>query len=138
MSTMSVSLHVDDGVKVRRLTVFDDSGIIVTPLAPPKLSLQVTMPEQRVSIGDKFKVGFKVENVGGLPAQDVRVGIRVPEEGLRVVDPRVWEQAEVGEPIVGEFELEVIESGQHRLEVLVGSRSGGRPSALFEARVDPP
>ncbi|MDE3090453.1 MAG: hypothetical protein KGJ80_13810 [Chloroflexota bacterium] len=135
LNTLTVSLEAYDGAKVNRLVVFDDSGIEYTPLGPPKLTMQVILPDKPVIVGDVFRIGFELGNRGGYPAKGVTVQAAYPQDAIRIRDIERWHFPTVEKETKGEFVLESLQSGHYEITLFVTSESGGRPAAAIEANI---
>jgi hypothetical protein len=134
-NTLSVKTETYGGVRLERLTVFDDTGIEYTPLAPPRLSMQVTLPEQQLIVGDILRLEFHLENRGDHPAKGVTVGVIYPKEAFGIRDQESWRFPVVEKEAQGEFVLEALQSGRHQIIVSTASDSGGQPATILAADI---
>jgi hypothetical protein len=135
-NTLEVGLDVQGTAAVSQLVVFGDSGIEHTLRAPPKLQLDVTVPERRIAVGDVFSIDFTLSNRGGFPAREVVATLRYPQEAMRVVGPESHRFAAVDGEERGEFSLQAMQAGHFELLLMVDGQSGGRRVATIGADID--
>lgn len=134
-NTLSVSTETYGGIRLKRLTVFDDTGIEYTPLAPPELSIQLTLPKQQLIVGDTFLMEFDLKNRGDYPAKGVTIGVIYPKEAFRIRNQKSWRFPVVEKEAQGEFTLEALQPGRHQIIISTSSDSGGQPATVLEADI---
>lgn len=119
------------GAKVKRLVILEDSGIIRTPLGPPKLELDVTVPRRRVKAGDEFTVTVHLKNKGW-PAKDVKLLAIYPQDGLEAVTPDFYYLPSFRGKSPLRFTFKVLKEGLSNLEIKATGRSGGGTRRILE------
>jgi len=125
-----------DGVAVRKIRVFADSGVVVTSIPPGKLKLKVapTSRHGAVSQGKVLRLPFQLTNVGGCPARDVEIGVIYPHEAVEVVGPRTVKIGVLRREARGVFAFRFVRPGTHRLLIGVNS-SANRPGVVIDVPV---
>jgi hypothetical protein len=137
-NTLTVRLERLGGLAVESLTVLRDSGLEVTRLAPPRLTLEPVLPHHRVRAEDEFQVRFTLSNSGDRPARDVVVGLEQPVRGLRVRGRAVHRFASVRRRASRGFHLRATRPGRHRLTISAGAVNANRPAVEIAVPVGPP
>jgi hypothetical protein len=125
-----------EGVAVRELRVFRDSGVVVTSIPPGKLKLKVAPASRRgpVSEGKVLRLPFQLTNVGGCPARDVEIGVIYPHETVEVVGPRTVKIGVLRREARGVFAFRFVRPGTHRLLIGVNS-SANHPGVVIDVPV---
>jgi len=121
-------------IRISSIRVLDDSGIEYTPLSPPKLELNPTLPDNRVKLGDVFEIGYELKNVGDRPANDVAVGVIYPREGFTLIGDTPHSFPSITGSVAGAFTMQAI--GEGTFEIVLGAESpSSRPVAQIQATV---
>jgi hypothetical protein len=84
-NTLKFKLERLDGIKVRRLHVFADSGLVFTERSPPILAVRARVGPEEVHVGDGFNVEFDLRNAGDYAARHVSAGLRPSRSGVGLV-----------------------------------------------------
>ncbi len=111
-NTLVFKLETFRDIKVNSFTVFSDSAIEYTPLAPPDLKLEVELPEGRVKRGEEFSIGYRLSNEG-YPASGVEVAADYPGEALALLGETPHLYTSVGEAVDGAFTFEATRAGSY-------------------------
>jgi hypothetical protein len=128
---LSFRLEQVGGLRLDRVAVLADSGVVSTRSAPPKLTLEV----DRAGLPDRFErgrpiaLGVTLENVGGCPARDVEVGAILPRGAVESVGERVIDVGRVAREAHVVLRLRPARSGTHR--ILVAANSNANHPAVY-------
>ena len=136
-NTLSISLESNGDAKVKDLIVFEDSGIEYTPLGPPRLKMQVSLPNRRAAVGDVFIIGFTLANSGGYPAKAVTVRAIYPQAAMRMQSEESKHFEAIDAEAKGEFSLEALQAGDFEIILLTNGDSGGRLATKIGVEIDP-
>lgn len=111
------------GVRVARLQIFSDSGLILTRRRPALLKLNPMLSADDIRAGDTFELRFTVHNQGDRSARHVGVGLRPPHE-LRIVGGPATDLSHLppGAAAQGVFRLKALDAGRYQMRI---DASGG-------------
>lgn len=133
---LTFQLKRDRDVKVKRLTILEDSGIIYTPLGPPKLEVKLAFPKGPLAVGDKFNLGVVLENKG-LPAKDVNVRVTGTGSAFKTDPEGTQSFPSMSGQVRSNFRLEALSPGRHKIAIEASSENAGRKIAEIEAHIEP-
>ncbi len=133
LNTLTFKVQEFEGRVVENVVILPDSGIEYSPTSPPSVQLEIKAPDGPVRIGHTIVVPYKLINSGDTPAQDVKVGILNPTQGLVTVGGATHEYESLTGEVENAFVVEA-SPGVHRLVVGAESRNG-RPFADFVIEV---
>jgi hypothetical protein len=120
---LSFRLEQAGGLRLERVTVLADSGIVSTRSPPPKLTLELDQARLPDSFerGRPIALGLTLENAGGCPVRNVEVGAILPRGAVESIGPRVIEVGRVAHEAHIVLRLRPIRSGTHRILVAANS-----------------
>jgi hypothetical protein len=124
-------------IELERAVVLPTSGIEVSDVYRSQLALRPEQPEQAVEVGEKFRVGFTLENIGDAPAHDVGIEIRMQGGRLRAVGPRTMKIGDLVGRKSGKFEVVGKRSGEFKLELQVFAGNSNQPAAVMRGDIVP-
>lgn len=133
VNELTFQLERYHGAEVKRLIVFDDSGILRTSLEPPRLHMDLKVPRGHVEVGDEFTIGVELKN-RGWPIKDVKLEGSYPEDALQWLSPGLVQLPSLRGSLKSAFTFRVLKEGLHVVKFEAAGHSGGRPQA--EVRVD--
>lgn len=126
---------------VEEARILATSRIETTPMAPPRLRIsRIEGPPAGLRAGEEFTLRVHLRNLGGLPARNTRVDLRLPD-GLRFLSGAQETQRFdlVEREAQAEWRLRAIEADQGALQVLVRSESSdSSPTLEVPISIRPP
>lgn len=121
---------------LKRVVVLKSSAIEVTRTVPAELELTPLYPEATAYAGRPFRVGFRLQNIGERPAQDVRVELETRGENLAVVGRRELHFSRVRKTVTGYFTLRGDKVAEQPVDLVVSSANTNSPAAEIDVRLD--
>jgi hypothetical protein len=115
------------GAKVERLEVLGDTAVVRTDRSPYPLSLDAGLLDERVHVGETFRVGVTVANRTGERLRDVAVRPQVDAAAFEVVSAPPLGRELLTRPVYGVYVFRALASGTHELG-LVADSSRNHPS----------
>jgi hypothetical protein len=139
-NVLSMEVETYGGVRVRSVRVSNKSAVVVTRRPPPKLALptvgvSVDGPKDAVHQGDKFRVGFTLENRAVEPVHGITVQLLTRSAALGSVMPRQLPVPILRHRLHGEFSVRAEEEGRSQVVLWIGRGIDARPAALISLRV---
>jgi len=127
---MTFAVETYEGIDVTAIRILPSSGIEFTSMSPPDLKLDIMTLQDPPKVGEDFILGFKLKNIGDMPAKGVVVRVIYPMDALELIGPGYCDVDELDTVLEGQFQFEALKVGQHSLIVDVQTDSGiKRPSA---------
>jgi hypothetical protein len=120
-------------LRIQRLTIAADSGVLSTTLPPPRLKLEVAdhVAPADLTPGHVIRLPFRLVNVGGCPARDVEIGVIRPRDAVQVVGRPTRRIGVLRREVAGTFAIRAVRSGTQR--VLIGANSNANsPGVVVE------
>lgn len=134
-NTLTPTLEQYGGLHGTDVHVFADSGIEQTALAPARLRLQLRLPQRVIHAGERFAIGFTLENIGGRPAHGVSVQASFLPGALAPLQPPPRRPVVV-ESWSASHGFRALRAGRYRL-ALSASSNTNRPAALVDVPIAP-
>jgi hypothetical protein len=134
-NSYTVTLRRAGALRIERLRVLEDSGLEVTRRGPARLALEPILPNQSIRPGERFKIGYRLRNVGDRDARQVVVRIAADQHGgPRVIGSDRRRLGRVREGATGTFRLKAQQAGRYRL-LLGADSSASHPRRAIEVPV---
>lgn len=135
VNTLSAGVEASEEVRVRRVTVFEDSGVEATRRSPPQVSLEVAEPELRLQAGDVSPLRFTVTNRGGYPVKVSVVNAVVAGDSVQVRGEDSWRFPTVESAAEGVLYVEALRPGPFEVTVSVSGATGGHEKVSVRGQV---
>jgi hypothetical protein len=111
--------------RINKVHYLGSSSLECTTIAPPKLKLDVLLPEENVVVGKEFKIQYALSNSGSLPAENVSLQIQYPEQALDIKTGKSVFFPKIEGKLTGEFTLTPLEPGEYQIKIAVVGVKGG-------------
>jgi hypothetical protein len=123
-------------IRIARLEVVGDSGVLPTTLAPPHLGLSIdrTARSDALVVGGLIRLPYRLVNDGGCPARDVELGIVHDRGAVGVVGPTIRRLLPLTGETRGAVALRLLAAGKQRVMIGVNS-SANHPGTIVELPV---
>jgi hypothetical protein len=122
--------------RVQQIRILPHTAILVSPLAPAKLHLQVATSSQTINPGSEFTVKTTLSARGGRPAKQVRLRAIYDHHLIRLVSsPR-----SIGQLVATAYEalrFRALRQGHSTIFVGATSSANNQPVAPIWVRIDP-
>jgi hypothetical protein len=137
-NALTFRLEQFDRVRVARLVILPDSGLIVSHRGPAILRVHASPPTEDVIVGETFEVPFTVTNRGERPARNAGVGLLLPRRGVSVLGRggRRLERIDTSHEVDGSFRLVASRPGDYQvaLQAVGGANPTGGAVTVSVAR----
>lgn len=123
--TLAFRLRIDDGLRVRRVTIEPGSGLWLTRQPPQALAVASTkVIPSRPGVGQPFKIRFSIKNNGVIDSGPVSFDPLLPPAfKLRARLPQIKRIAP-GRTDAADLDVVAESAGSYRIETLASSRVG--------------
>jgi hypothetical protein len=111
--------------RINNVLLYGSSSLECTTVAPPKLTLDVLVPEENVVVGQEFKIQYTLNNTGSLPAENVTLAIQYPEQVLDMKTDNLVFFPKIESSQTGEFVMKPLDPGEYEIKVAVVGVKGG-------------
>jgi hypothetical protein len=133
------ALHIDlqryYGVTVYSMRVSNRSAIVAARRGPPKLDIEALRPEGKVTVGEAFRLPFKVVN-RGVGRLDASVTLKPADASFGDLHPAKHKFKDVGpEPVKASFNVRALREGRPTLILAAETPPGDVTGARITLRV---
>lgn len=136
VNTLRFEVERYGDVRLRRVSISSDSGLVVSRRSPAHLALEPRLPTTDLEVGEKAKLGYRLRNTGDRPAMDVLVGVQSHHRALRISGANQKRIGRLDQSADGAFVVEARRPGRRRLTLAASSSNANNP--VVELEVDVP